>query len=59
MSDERAIRDIANVIAEVFISPNELDRNLEAANIVDGLFAISRSINYLADCIAGHQTEDK
>ena len=38
-------------IREAFISPNENDRNREPANVVDGLFAISRSIRYLADTI--------
>ena len=36
--------DIAQALQNVFISPNELDSNLEAANVVDGLYAISRSI---------------
>ena len=31
------------------ISPNESDRNLEAANVVDGLFAIARGLNRLAE----------
>lgn len=29
-------------------SPNELDTNLEAANVVDGLYFIGRAINRLA-----------
>ncbi len=34
-----------------FISPNECDSNLEPANVVDGLFAIARSINNLVEVI--------
>ncbi len=36
-----------------FISPNELDRNREPANIVDGLFAIARAISDLT--VATHR----
>lgn len=43
--------EIANAIHANFTSPNEPDKNLEAANVVDGLFAISRAINRLADAI--------
>lgn len=35
---------IANAIWGTLVSPNEMDRNMEAANIVDGLFAIARAI---------------
>ena len=34
----------ADAIRSVFISPNEADRNMEPANVVDGLFAIARAI---------------
>ena len=34
----------AEAIGGAFISPNESDRNLEPANVVDGLFAIAREI---------------
>jgi hypothetical protein len=33
----------AEAIRATLISPNESDRNLEAANVVDGLFAIARA----------------
>lgn len=39
---------MADAIEAVGISPNNLDPNLEAANIVDGLYAIARSIDRLA-----------
>lgn len=42
---------IAKAIYHCFESPNECDSNLEPANIVDGLLAISRAIRYLADAI--------
>jgi hypothetical protein len=35
----------------VLESPNESDRNLEAANVVDGLFAIARSLDRCAQAI--------
>ena len=38
-------------LEHVFISPNELDRNMEPANVVDGLFAIARSISKVADSL--------
>ena len=41
-------RLVGAAIENVGISPNEVDSNLEPANIVDGLFAISRSIRHLA-----------
>ncbi len=39
-------------LSDGFISPNEADRNGEPANVVDGLFAIARSINRLATVMA-------
>lgn len=41
--------DIGSVLAEGLNSPNECDRNGEVANVVDGLFAIARAINRLAE----------
>lgn len=46
MDDESRI---AAAIKTTLISPNEVDRNSEAANVVDGLFAIARAIQRLAD----------
>lgn len=40
---------IAKAIYHVFESPNECDSNGEIANVVDGLYAIARSIRYLAN----------
>jgi hypothetical protein len=34
-----------------FTSPNEIDRNHEPANVVDGLFAVSRALHDIADAI--------
>jgi hypothetical protein len=39
----------AVAIAAGLISPNETDSNGEPANVVDGLFAIARAIDRLAD----------
>jgi len=49
---------IANQLAACFISPNEVDSNFEPANIVDGLFAISRSIDKLTRVISSKQSKD-
>ena len=42
---------IAAAIRATLISPNEADRNLEPANIVDGLFAIARAITSVSQSI--------
>jgi hypothetical protein len=44
-------KEIAAALREVLVSPNESDRNLEAANIVDGLFAIARALERVAQSI--------
>ena len=36
---------IARALEYVFVSPNELDRNWEPANVVDGLFAIAGALD--------------
>jgi hypothetical protein len=41
-------RVLGNALRECLISPNEADRNLEPANMVDGMFAIARAIHGLA-----------
>jgi hypothetical protein len=38
----------ATTIRDVLISNNESDRNLEPANVVDGLFAIARALERVA-----------
>jgi hypothetical protein len=43
-------------LAAGLISPNELDRNLEPANIVDGLYAIVPAVEHLADVIMERST---
>lgn len=50
---------LGDKLVRVFESPNELDRNLEPANVVDGLFAIARSIHHVARAIEGVKTEDE
>ena len=42
---------LAKAILDTLISPNEADRNMEAANVVDGLFAIARAIHRLAQAV--------
>lgn len=49
-----ATQDMANAltwISKALVSPNEMDQNFEPANVVDGLFAIARSIHHLADVL--------
>jgi hypothetical protein len=50
---------VATAIKSVFISPNERDRNMEPANVVDGLYAISRSLFGVADAIREHGGQAK
>lgn len=44
-------KQLADALAETLISPNEHDSNLEAANVVDGLFAIARALNDVAKAL--------
>lgn len=46
-------RSVPQALIEALFSANECDRNLEPANVVDGLFAIARSILRLAEAIDG------
>jgi len=50
---------VANGLRDVFISPNECDSNLEAANVVDGLFAIARALNRVAKAIESSAAKPK
>lgn len=43
--------DVGEAITEALVSVNEPDANLEPANVADGLFAISRSIDNLAKSV--------
>jgi len=47
--------DAAEALREALISPNECDANLEPANVVDGLFAIARSLTAVAEAIEGRR----
>lgn len=40
---------MAEALKNCLISPNESDSNFEPANVVDGLFAIARSLQRIAD----------
>ena len=51
MNPDERIKHLIQAIYGVFESPNEVDVNLEPANVVDGLFAIARAINNLAKAI--------
>ena len=42
---------IAQAIRDCLVSPNEADANLEAVNVVDGLFSIGRCLHRIADAL--------
>jgi hypothetical protein len=42
---------IAEALLATLISPNESDKNWEAANVVDGLFLIGRALHRIADAL--------
>jgi hypothetical protein len=42
------LKRLAGALENIGISPNETDRNFENANIVDGLYELSRAIRYAA-----------
>lgn len=44
-------KEIKTALENCFISPNESDSNAEAANVVDGLFAIARALNNVSKAI--------
>jgi hypothetical protein len=44
-------KKITHAIESALISPNEMDRNLKAANMVDGLFAIARGLDHIATAL--------
>jgi hypothetical protein len=50
---------LAAALHATLISPNEHDSNSEAANVVDGLFAIARAIEYLGDQIKATAHHDR
>jgi len=51
--------DIPAALRATLISPNECDSNLEAANVLDGLFAIARALHHVAKAIeAAHEEKD-
>jgi hypothetical protein len=47
---------VASALTATLISPNECDRNFEAANVVDGLFAIARALHDVANAIRESDT---
>ena len=52
MDEDRLVSMIFQLRKELFLAPNEADSHGEdPANIVDGLFAISRAIFQLAETI--------
>lgn len=47
----------AAALTATLISPNEIDSNMEPANVVDGLFAIARAVHHLADAVTGESAK--
>ena len=48
MEKKQTDTTVAHALRSTLISPNESDINYEAANVVDGLFAVSRSVRGVA-----------
>ena len=42
------VKEITNAVENALTSSNEIDRNGEAANVFDGLFAIARPLDAIA-----------
>jgi hypothetical protein len=59
MIDSEDIQDLSRSIRATLISVNENDRNMESANVVDGLFEIARSLDRVAQAIAQAPTPTK
>ena len=60
MSESRTTRGLtAEVLLRTLESPNEADSNGEAANVVDGLFAIARAIERLAAAVEARGTSSR
>jgi hypothetical protein len=51
-SSRVTVDSVASAMRATLISPIENDSNMEPANVVDGLFAIARAVDHLADAIA-------
>lgn len=50
--------NIADAVKSTLISPNETDRNLEAANVVDGLYAVARALHHVAEAIERRERDE-
>jgi hypothetical protein len=53
MSINQTETEIADALRYALVSPNCLDSNWEAANVVDGLYRIADAINNLARAVRG------
>jgi len=51
VTNEQLSASIERSLYRAFVSPNEPDRNLEPACVVDGLFAIARAVAKLARAV--------
>jgi hypothetical protein len=54
---DEAAESVSKALWGTLRSPNEYDSNGEAANVVDGLYAIARAIHHLARAHEGIRTE--
>jgi hypothetical protein len=51
--------EIAQAIYYCFQTPNEVDSNLEPANVVDGLYRIAGALHRLAGAIENHSKTEQ
>lgn len=56
MSTPAKANPLVDALFGTLSSPNETDSNLEAANVVDGLFAIARALHHVAEAIENQPT---
>jgi hypothetical protein len=56
--EKMSVPILSEVLRAALILPNECDRNLEPANIVDGLFALARSLDRLARAMERNDESD-
>ena len=52
------VKEITKAVENALTTPNETDRNGEAANVVDGLFAIARALDSIAVALLTNNSGD-
>lgn len=59
MSTSNQDTQIAKAIGAAFFSPNEMDSNMESANVVDGLYALMRAMRFLAEALGTVERDEQ